>query len=191
MAPIQPSHRDKKPLKSILKSPSQPGPSSKDKSHDFFATSKKDKRRIKHAQLLNKISKANTKPKRRRPNKKLVATLDSLADALPDEDDATQHHNAAGSRPEEQVNIIKRKSLKSKPGALKRKQKLDNEERARFAKNMAQMTPTTTSASAPGGNSRAAGQDAAGSINLGRWAVLRGFISQTLEKRTDMPPAKT
>ena len=191
MAPIQPSHRDNKPLKSILKSPSQPGPSSKDKSHDFFATSKKDKRRIKHAQLLNKISKANTKPKKRRPNKKLVATLDSLADALPDGDNLPGPQDVAGNTPEEQVNIIKRKSLKSKPGALKRKQKLDNEERARFAKNMAQMTTTKPTDDASGADSQVSENNVSGPSSLGRWAALRGFISQTLEKRTDIPSTKT
>ena len=56
-------------------------------SESLFAASKKDKRRIKHAQLMSKVTKARTRnPRRRRPTKKLVTTLDALADALPDED---------------------------------------------------------------------------------------------------------
>lgn len=190
MAPIQPSHRDSKPLKSILKKPAIPTPS-KDRSDDFFTTSKKDKRRIKHAQLLNKIIKTTTKPKRRRPSKKLVTTLDSLVDALPDESELPPSQDASGERPEQQVNIIKRKSLKSRPGALKRKQKLDNEERARFVRNMAQMTATNGSSDPKENGVEVIGSTAAASGNLGRWAALRGFISQTLEKRPDMSAAKT
>ena len=190
MAPIQPSHHSSKPLKSILKKPMIPTASSRDKSDDFFATSKKDKRRIKHAQLINKISKSEKKPKRRRPSKKLVTTLDSLIDALPDEREPPPSQDSSAERPKEQVNIIKRKSLNSRPGALKRKQKLDNEERARFAKNMAQMSATNGPS-----NTNISGTETNGSTtissNLGRWAALRGFISETLEKREDMRAAKT
>ena len=189
MAPIQPSHRNSKPLKSILKKPAIPT-SSKDRAEDFFTTSKKDKRRIKHAQLLNKVSKTTTKPKKRRPSKKLVTTLDSLVDALPDESQLPPSQDTSGELLEQQVNTIKRKSLKSRPGALKRKQKLDNEERARFTKNMSQMSATNATSdthvdSAEGKSSYTA------SSNLGRWAALRGFISQTLEKRPNVSPAKS
>jgi hypothetical protein len=67
--------------------------------------------------------------------------------------------------------------MKSKPGALKRKQKLDNEERARFARNLAQL-----SGGADAGSSRAE----QGAIQSNRWAALRGFIGQTLERRADV-----
>lgn len=186
MAPVVRSKQQHKPVKSILKKPSGSAISLPDGPDDFFRTSKKDKRHIKHSQLLSKISKHEAKPRRRRPNKKLVATLDSLADALPDGDDGNSPDNIAGERLDQQVNVIKRKSLKSKPGALKRRQKLDNEERARFAKNMAQMATTTTSSPQT--------QSAKGSTSSqtpSRWAALRGFISQTLEKRPYMQGVAT
>lgn len=157
------------PRKSILKNSSVPKKLEVD---SLFTTTKKDKRRIKHAQLISKVEKSAKKPRRRRPNKKLVATLDSLADALPSDDD-DRSDGVAGSKPQDQVNIIRRKSIKSRPGAMKRREKLDKGERDRFAKNLAQMaanTPTTTDKSQP--------------PNPGdRWKALRGFISQTMEKK--------
>jgi Ribosome biogenesis protein SLX9 len=182
MAPIPPSQRDRKPLKSILKQTSQPSSFSSKPADSHFPTSKRHKRHIKHAQLVSKIVKQNTKSKRRRPSKKLVASLDSLADALPDNENRSK---VAGKRPEDQVNIIKRKSLRSRPGALKRKQKLDNDERARFARNMAQMAnvkeTTGTPDEADGGAQRASSSNGVSC----RWAALRSFIAQTLEKRDD------
>ena len=189
MAPIQPApHRTAKPVKSILKTSStifhvaRPA-----KSESLFTSNKKDKRRIKHAQLMSKVTKTQTKkPKRRRANKKLVTTLDALADALPDDDDDGNGGDApAGERPDQRVNIIKRKSMKSRPGALKRKQRLDNEERARFARNMAQMAAATPLAET-NGNSMATSSDAKiAATSTQKWTALRGFISQTLEKKPD------
>ena len=187
--------RNAQPLKSILKNSSSTTAADGD---SLFPSSKKDKRRIKHAHLINKVAKssANKNPKRRRPNKRLVTTLDALADALPDNDngDETGARVAAGEKPEDQVNIIKRKSMKSKPGALKRREKLDKGERDRFAKNMAQLAASKTLSEA----------DQAASGNLGkaetkssvpstgeRWAALRGFISQTLERKPELKNLKT
>jgi hypothetical protein len=124
---------------------------------------------MKHARLMSKVTKStSTKPRRRRPNNKLVATLDSLASALPYDDEVAR---GTGTDARDQVNIIKRKSLKSRPGALKRREKLDKGERDRFTKNMAQLATTTSQAGDPSN----------------KWAALRGFISQTLEKRPDAP----
>ena len=189
MAPIQPaSHRTSKPVRSILKNPSSKASAARsDKQESLFATNKKDKRRIKHAHLMSKVTKAQTgKPKRRRPSKKLVTTLDSLADALPDEGE-DEASTAAGDTPEQQVNIIKRQSTKSRPGALKRRQKLDNEERARFAKNMAQMASTKPLADGNGNSQvNVMGSDSKiAATSTQKWAALRGFISQTLEKKPE------
>lgn len=172
MAPLRPlPAKDAQPTKSNLKRKIAAPPSSKS-SESLFATSKKDKRRIKHAQLISKVTKpGTTKQRRRRPNKKLVTTLDSLADALPDdleESDPTDA-TAAGNTAADQVNVIRRKSLKSKPGAMKRRQKLDNDERDRFAKNMAQMNVASGTGSAVS--------------SADKFKALRGFIAQTLEKR--------
>lgn len=125
---------------------------------------------MKHARLMSKVTKATTsKPRRRRPNNKLVTTLDALASALPDNEEV------GGSDARDQVNIIKRKSMKSRPGALKRREKLDKGERDRFTKNMAQMATTK---SQTGDTSD-------------KWAALRVFISQTLETRPDVQNVKS
>lgn len=142
---------------------------------DDFRTSKKDKRQIKHATLMSKISKnASQNLKKRRASKKLAANLESLADALPDA--AEDSHDAAS-----QVNVIKQKTLRHKPGALKRREKLEKVERDRFAKNMAQMSglqsttdvkPSDTAMDTPDVNPTAS-----------RWSALRSFISQTMEQQ--------
>lgn len=62
--------------------------------------------------------------------------------------------------------------MKSKPGALKRKQKMDNQERERFAKNMAQLIGAKTD-----------GETVQTAPATSKWAALRGFIGQTLENR--------
>lgn len=178
MAPLRPlPGKSARPPKSILKSKDRPTPTASN-IESLFPSNKKDKRRIKHAHLISKVTKsATTKPRRRRPNKKLVTTLDELADALPNDDelkgsDSAGERKRAGDLPSDQVNVIRRKSLKSRPGAMKRKQKLDNDERSRFAKNMAQMAaPNTT---------------AAPSSSAEKFRALRGFIGQTLEKRPEV-----
>ncbi len=131
---------------------------------DGFISSKKDKRLIKHSAFVGRIEKAHKKPlKRRRPSKKLVTTLESLADALPDAADSeTILDNAK----------IKHKSMKSRPGAMKKREKLEKMERERFGKNMAQLTAGTPAAKATEGQQ---------SATASRWAALRGFISQTME----------
>lgn len=147
---------------------------------------------------MSKVTKsATTKPRRRRPNKKLVTTLHALADALPSAEDESNGKGAstvAGGNPEEQVNIIKRKSMKSRPGAMKRREKLDKGERDRFAKNMAQLAAPKPNTEAGKENSEdmdtAAAQSAVPSTS-DRWAALRGFISQTLETKPELRNLKS
>ncbi|KAL4999292.1 ribosome biogenesis protein SLX9-domain-containing protein [Aspergillus recurvatus] len=165
MAPIrlakQQTNRTKNSAGSGVSKPSPFG--------DDFRTTKKDKRLIKHSSFVSKIEKNSAKSnKRRRTSKKLVANLESLADALPDAETETNVPS--------QVNIIKQKTLKHRPGAQKRKEKLEKLERERFAKNMAQMSsiPTMTTPSS---------QPAAAESVSNRWAALRGFISQTMEQQ--------
>lgn len=146
---------------------------------------------------MNKVAKSSTKPaRRRRPNKKLITTLEALADALPSEEDGNESsvRRAAGQNPEDQVNIIKRKSLKSRPGAMKRREKVDRGERDRFAKNMAQLAASRPTAQAGtesvNGSVKADGKAAIPSTS-DRWAALRGFISQTLETKPELKNIKT
>ncbi|RJE19653.1 hypothetical protein PHISCL_08008 [Aspergillus sclerotialis] len=134
---------------------------------DEFRTSKRDKRTIKHASFVSKIEKSSQKaPKRRRASKKLATNLESLADALPETE-------VDLNEPDNQVNIIKQKTLKHKPGAMKRKQQIEKIERDRFAKNMAQLSSiqNTTEPNAE--------QDSTSN----RWASLRNFVSQTMEQQ--------
>jgi hypothetical protein len=140
---------------------------------DSFLNTKKDKRIIKHSVFVNRIEKANKKSlKRRRPSKKLVTTLESLADALPDVDDGTERVIGDAK--------IRHKSLKSRPGATKRKEKLERVEKDRFGKNMAQLMGSATQSSVGGMPAEAQVTPIAS-----RWAALRGFISQTLEQKPE------
>lgn len=137
---------------------------------DDFRTSKKDKRKIKHATLMSKIAKNSTNTKKRRASKKLVANLESLADALPDA--AEESHDAAS-----QAHVIKQKTLQHKPGAMKRREKLEKLERDRFARNMAQMSGLQAPA---GGNAETSSES---NPTANRWSALRNFISQTMEQQ--------
>jgi hypothetical protein len=153
---------------------------------------KAGKRALKHDTLISRIEKSQKKPlKRRRPGKKLNTALDSLADALPeleensdddwegiDEDDKAEGMDGALGELSKMVRVrkvkpadgkMKLKTLKSRPGALKRKQKMEESEKERFGKNLASMSAPAQSAAEAGGSSD-------------RWAALRGFIGQTLEQ---------
>ncbi|CAO2657994.1 Nn.00g072540.m01.CDS01 [Neocucurbitaria sp. VM-36] len=133
----------------------------------LFPSSKKDKQKIKHSSFVSKIEKSSSKTaKRRRPNKKLVATLESLADALPGLEDG----GADGEIEVGQAKIQRKtlKSMKSRPGALKRKEKLEKLERDRFNKNLAQLASTTQ------GN---AVQD--------RWAALKSHVQSNMEVKPE------
>jgi Ribosome biogenesis protein SLX9 len=140
-----------------------------------FASTKKDKRLIKHSHLISRIQKsAPGAKKRRRPAKKLLANLESLADALPDAGD--NEGVIVGDA------IIRQKSSKSRPGALKRKEKTDRVERERFEKNMAQMAaqPKTS-----GSNGDATDKVVPPTSTTSRWAALRGFVSQTIDQKPE------
>ncbi|KAK8049597.1 hypothetical protein PG994_011327 [Apiospora phragmitis] len=157
---------------------------------DEFISSKKDKRLVKHSSFVSRIQKANKKPlKRRRPGKKLVTDLDSLKKALPDllEDGPTEE-----GLKQLKEGKVRLKSLRSRKGALKRKEKLVKSELERFQGNMAQLNTMRASGQDTMAMEQAAGQDAAtstqsqtttGSGNMpNRWAALRGFISSTMEQ---------
>ena len=142
-------------------------PAALPKPDDFegaFASSKRDKQKIKHSSFVSKIEKSAAKiQKRRRPNKKLVANLESLADALPGLED-----EGAGGEVEVGQAKIQRTSLKSRPGATKRKEKLVKTEMDRFNKNLAQLA----------GSSIGAGvQD--------RWAALKKHVHSTMEVKPE------
>lgn len=121
-----------------------------------------------------KTGKTATGAKKRRPKNK-IASLDSLADALPDllED-------------EDGVNLgkVKHRSLESKKGALKRKEIVVKGEMARFGASMARLNETSTDAGpaqAPAGGEDTVVTDGKPATS-DRWAALRGYISTTMEQ---------
>lgn len=149
---------------------------------ETFKSTKKDKRTIKHSSFVSRIEKANSKAKkRRRPSKKLVADLESLANALPDD-----AHGETGDGVESGNAKIRHRSLKSRPGAMKRKEKLETMEKERFGKNMAQMvTGTAVTAATESVDASAAGSASGAGASSTRWAALRGFIQQTMEQKPE------
>ncbi|KAI9756482.1 MAG: hypothetical protein M4579_003821 [Chaenotheca gracillima] len=154
-----------------------------------LASSKRDKRLTKHSTFVSKIEKTSAKSKRRRrkPSKALVTNLESLADALPDAGDRN------GSALEVGDARIKHRSLKSRPGATKRKEKLERLERDRFGKNMAQMLPSSIPvpqiSKAPSTQTSVTNEVSNGgnqtSVGGNRWGALRQFISQTMEQKPE------
>ena len=129
-----------------------------------FPSSKKDRQKTKHSSFVSKIEKSSAKTqKRRRPNKKLVANLESLADALTGLDDT-----GADGKVETGQAKIQRKSLKSRPGAMKRKEKLEKIEKDRFNQNLVQLASST-----------------AGGAVKDRWAALKSHVQSTMEVKPE------
>ncbi|KAH6995734.1 ribosome biogenesis protein SLX9-domain-containing protein [Ilyonectria sp. MPI-CAGE-AT-0026] len=161
---------------------------------DDFLSTKRDKRLIKHSSFVSKISSSGiTKTKRRRPSKKLATTLDGLADALPE--------LAEGEGQAELAGKIKHKSLRSRKGALKRKEKVVRGEMDRFGVSMAKLAaaPGAQQTQPPAGLQRDEDDDEddmddeqdktvdatpapAPAATANRWAALRGYISATMEQ---------
>ncbi|RMZ67358.1 ribosome biogenesis SLX9-domain-containing [Pyrenophora seminiperda CCB06] len=143
-----------------------PNPTHTDDS-SAFPSSKRDKLKIKHSSFVSKIEKSSAKTqKRRRPNKKLVANLESLADALPD--GVADGHVELG-----QARIVQPKakleSMKKSKGAKKRKEKLEKLEKERFNANLVQLAGGTRGAIAV--------QD--------RWAALKNHVQSNMEVRPE------
>jgi Ribosome biogenesis protein SLX9 len=151
-----------------------------------FINSKKDRRTIKHSAFISRIEKASKKPlKRRRPNKKLVTTLEGLADALPSVDGLVAEGkggvvwNGVGK---------KSGSLKSKPGAMKRKEKLERGERERFGRNLAVIMGSRVEVEEKSmgvEDKRGEGEGAEKQkteLVKGRFAALRAWVGTNMEK---------
>jgi hypothetical protein len=146
---------------------------------DSFINSKKDKRVIKHSAFINRIEKAHKKPlKRRRPSKKLVTTMESLADALPE----LGLENEDGGEGK-----IKMKSLRSKPGAMKRKEKVERMERERFGRNFSVLMGARKE-NEEGAKEIAMGEGTVGAEvpkKKGRFAALRAWVDNNMERHPD------
>ena len=91
-----------------------------------------------------------------------------------------------GSTAQEEIIVndvrIRHKSLRSKPGAMKKKDKLEKLEMERFSKNMAQMANTTGSEHGHAMKDGMPETGTAGGNASQRWAALRGFIQSTLDR---------
>lgn len=169
-----------------------------------FSNTKKDKRHIKHASFVSrieKVQKSQSSKKTRRPGKKLKTNLDALADALPELEDGIGGEGERG-----QEGKIRHKSLKTRKGALKRKEKVVKGEVERFGVSLARLNAVgaasaaavdagtgaqdmqveTESSSAGNANAEMqttqTQQQQASSSTSTRWAALRGFISATMEQ---------
>ncbi|KAF2182539.1 hypothetical protein K469DRAFT_690667 [Zopfia rhizophila CBS 207.26] len=180
MAPIQKKRTSARAKASALAKSSRPAklplsvPSSETTETTetaLFPSSKKDKRSIKHTTFVSKIEKSSSKTnKRRRPNKQLAANLESLADALPDLDEDEGKNLVVIGQAK-----IQRKSLKSRPGAMKRKEKLEKMERDRYNKNLVQMA----------GSSAGAGSGQSTTSLADRWSALKNHVQNTAEKKAE------
>ncbi|KAM7186753.1 Ribosome biogenesis protein SLX9 domain containing protein [Naviculisporaceae sp. PSN 640] len=164
---------------------------------DSFINSKRDKRLIKHSSFVSKITAAKVGKKtlkRRRPSKNLVTTLESLGDAL---DDIVAQDEKDGNQMMDSEQALQGKirhnSLKSRPGALKRKEKVVKGEMDRFRRSLAQLARFHAGVKAPAVAEQDKDEDmgvakteqtpaAAPSATTDRWAALRGFISATMEQ---------
>ena len=80
---------------------------------------------------------------------------------------------------------IRHRSLKSRPGATKRKEKLERMERERFGRNLAQLTAGAGKENANMEVAKAGELKPETSSTSSRWAALRGFISQTMEQKEE------
>jgi len=203
---------------------------------DDFKVNKKDKRTIKHNQLLARVQdegarvgKQKKELKRRRPGKKLVGgDLGGLADALPDttlsagseegeeegweglsdeDGDGAAMEGVQGLRKSKRRRRVPAaagegkmamKSLRHRPGAMKRKRRMEQGEMERFGRNLAQMVgreeaQQTVSAgisnagqrdrkSGESEESNRRGEGVGGTSQADRWAALRRFIGGTMEK---------
>lgn len=167
---------------------------------DSFIDTKRDKRLIRHSALLSKIEKSASSKKalrRRRPSKKLVATLESLGDAL---DDIVAEGGVAGRDDAgPAAGKVRHKSLKSRPGALKKREKIVKGEMERFGKSLAQLAAVQgTEAEGTDMEVEKLGEKKGGEetqattapqSTSNRWAALRGFISATMEQNPAFVPA--
>ncbi|ROV96562.1 hypothetical protein VMCG_07807 [Cytospora schulzeri] len=160
---------------------------------DSFIQSKRDKQLIKHSSFVSKITKAPTptskKNQKRREKKKLQTNLESLADALPEltaEEIATGEAEVSGK--------IRHKSLRSKPGALRRKERVVKGEMERFSMSLAQLSsvqevPVVPAAAGAGAGAERMMEDGGADENkapvqstANRFAALRGFIAATMDQ---------
>jgi len=157
------------------------------------------------------------KVKPRRPGKKLKTDMGSLASALPelegmldgeddewegleseeeggegmnvdgDEDGVARKQRRRRAKKSSGEGKMEMKSLKHKPGAMKRKRVLEGREMERFGKNLAQLVGSvqrggSVAKTAGEGDAAAAAAAPVVAPQADRWAALRGFIGGSMEQ---------
>jgi Ribosome biogenesis protein SLX9 len=123
---------------------------------------------MKHSLLLSKARKSagvSKTLKRRRPSKKLVTTLGELENALPDLEEQMVKAKTG------QSSVTGFKSLGSKPGVRKKREKIEREERERFGKNLAVLSMAKPASGKAGGET---------SDTSNRWAALRAHLHTSM-----------
>ena len=158
---------------------------------------------MKHSSFVSRIASSKvSKTKRRRPQNKLKTSLDSLAAALPE-------LKAGEGNEEVLAGKVKHKSLRSKKGALKRKERIVKGEMERFGASMAKLAESQGAVAnatpeyrrmdkVEDSEDEEIGDVTQGSAALqiesqpppavapnatsNRWAALRGYISATMEQ---------
>ncbi|KAG6362623.1 hypothetical protein INS49_007715 [Diaporthe citri] len=164
---------------------------------DSFIESKRDKRLIKHSSFVSRISKPAHKTPTQRKNLKrrekhrqaqAATSLASLSDALPS---LTADEVRAGET--EAAGKVRHKSLKSTPGALRKKERLVRGEMERFGLSLAQLSTVKEQPAPVPAQQQQVDMDvenkdgeeenrAPVQSTANRFAALRGFISATMEQ---------
>ena len=189
----------------------RPVPDTVDRSHaQSHPHDKKTQRQMQRQRLMERVRDAGiSKPpqtavvkKRRRPGKKLIAAedLDDMRDALRDiaghgdvdewegfsDADVAVHVDGKKrrSRVREGEGKIQMRSLKHRPGAMKRKRRLEGVEMERFGWNLAQLSANTKALEreVQGRPAEDAGGGGAAATSREKWAALRAFIGSTMER---------
>ncbi|KLU84482.1 hypothetical protein MAPG_03523 [Magnaporthiopsis poae ATCC 64411] len=157
----------------------------------LFPDTKRDRRLIRKSVFMGQIRSKGTATtasssgvtKRRRPSKKLVANLDSLAAALP----ALEEGGTAP--PPQQPGKVRMRSIRHRPGALKRKEKLVRAETRNIGRSLAFLSGLDGQGAAPaavtGGDGAGPGTAVAAAApapTANRWAALRAHITGTMEQ---------
>ncbi|RPB11267.1 hypothetical protein P167DRAFT_606674 [Morchella conica CCBAS932] len=140
--------------------------------------------------FLTRITKPTPTPSarsRRRATKalqnNLVTQLDSLASALDDVVVKAPPTSATGAVVQGEGEGVGKKSMKSRPGAMKRKEKVVRNECERFGKNLAIMAAGMAAAAV--GEGQGEGQVAVAVKRPSTWEALRGFIEGTMERKEE------
>ncbi|EEY18952.1 predicted protein [Verticillium alfalfae VaMs.102] len=131
--------------------------------------------------MINHVSPASSL-KRRRP------TRARRHDGVPRRCLPELTNEADGNVAQLREGRVRHKSLKSRPGALKRKEKVVRGEMARFGASMAALAATPEAAAAAAENQTMTVEDTADTpaapapATTNRWAALRRHISTTMEQ---------